>query len=135
MVSKNRVLAGALCCVVLLVLLVVFFDSEWIGSVLNRNSIDEIESQPNDPECKITPLREVKKVLNLYGNEESSPLPSMTREDCEGSKSRRFINEDNPLSRSSRWLLSFPGSGNTWCRLMLEQLTGIHTGMCSFAVR
>jgi len=137
MVYRNRILCGAVFCVVSLVLLVVFFDSEWIGSVLDheqeavRNEKGSGETPVDlEGDCKITPLREVKEVLSLYTNTSGAPMRPMTLKDCEGTKSRRFVPANDPLSRSSRWLLSFPGSGNTWCRLMLEHLTGLHTGTC-----
>lgn len=39
-------------------------------------------------------------------------------------KERSFLNRNSPIVA----LISFPGSGNTWLRHLLEQATGIYTG-------
>jgi hypothetical protein len=41
-------------------------------------------------------------------------------------KKRRFFTENE--QRNPPVLYSFPGAGNTWCRLLIEYATGIYTG-------
>ena len=48
----------------------------------------------------------------------------VTAEDMDGSC--RFINGSR---RAAVALVSFPGSGNTWVRGLLEKATGVCTGM------
>lgn len=41
-----------------------------------------------------------------------------------------FVNENacNNLRKGRTWLASYPGSGNTWTRVMLQAITGVYTG-------
>ena len=48
---------------------------------------------------------------------------SLSQSKCKQLKDMRFINDSETVA-----LVSFPGSGNTWTRLLLEQVTGIFTG-------
>jgi len=48
---------------------------------------------------------------------------SLSQSKCKELKDMRFINSSEAVA-----LVSFPGSGNTWTRLLLEQVTGIFTG-------
>jgi len=42
---------------------------------------------------------------------------------------KRFLDPTNPDDKRERvWLASYPRSGNTYMRLIMEQVTGIHTG-------
>ena len=97
-----------------------------------------------------TPIEELRKSLDMsaeegleYLNEESLnryhncmpqvnhhdqlKLPCLSQNNC--GKARcyrrlRFLNRTKPLTA----LVSFPGSGNTWMRYLIEQATGIFTG-------
>jgi hypothetical protein len=44
------------------------------------------------------------------------------------SSTRRFITPREGADRVPPLLLSYPGSGNTWARLLLEHATGVYTG-------
>jgi len=48
---------------------------------------------------------------------------TLSKSKCKQLKDMRFINDSETIV-----LVSFPGSGNTWTRLLLEQVTGIFTG-------
>ena len=56
--------------------------------------------------------------------ERSNPIQKSRRGDIEWCKSLQWRNTGGPLVA----LASFPGSGNTWVRYLLQQLTGVHTG-------
>lgn len=47
---------------------------------------------------------------------------------CATYDTRTLIPADKMWNRSQVLLLSFPGSGNTWARLLVEKVTGVHTG-------
>ena len=40
----------------------------------------------------------------------------------------RFLTEEDESYKHKAVLASFPGSGNTWSRLVLEEATGVFTG-------
>lgn len=54
------------------------------------------------------------------------PQPSLAESSCAADlPSRRFLDDS---SHVPALLWSFPGSGNTWARLLIEHATGIYTG-------
>ena len=40
----------------------------------------------------------------------------------------RFLSEEDEGYKHRVALVSYPGSGNTWLRLVLEEVTGVFTG-------
>ena len=53
---------------------------------------------------------------------------TQAKQRCEGRYSkRRFYNENE--QRHPPVFYTFPGAGNTWCRLLIEYATGIYTGV------
>ena len=97
-----------------------------------------------------TPIEELRKSMDMsaeegleYLDEESlnryhNCIPQANRNDhqilsCIGQKNcgkarcykrLRFLNRTKPITA----LVSFPGSGNTWMRYLIEQATGVFTG-------
>ena len=57
----------------------------------------------------------------------SLKIPMVERK-CHSQEEMRFLTKEEADSRGLYMLTSFPGSGNTWLRLILEELTGIYTG-------
>ena len=47
---------------------------------------------------------------------------------CQRQDEMRFLTQEEAGKRGLFMLASYPGSGNTWSRLILEELTGIYTG-------
>ena len=54
-------------------------------------------------------------------------VPKVERK-CHPQDSMRFLTKEEADKRGLFLLASYPGSGNTWSRLILEELTGIYTG-------
>lgn len=66
---------------------------------------------------------------DAMGEVDSRPLPS--REECAGMDAREFMPRGRVAARGDivpPMLYTFPGSGNTWCRLLIEYSTGYYTG-------
>ena len=57
-------------------------------------------------------------------------ITSTSTEDqtCEKYKDRSLLDNTQMFSRNQTLLLSYPGSGNSWVRLLIESATGIYTG-------
>ena len=47
---------------------------------------------------------------------------------CHSEEEMRFLTNAEVAKRGKFYLASFPGSGNTWSRLLLEETTGVYTG-------
>ena len=47
---------------------------------------------------------------------------------CHSDEEMRFLTDEEASKRGTFYLASYPGSGNTWFRLLLEETTGIYTG-------
>lgn len=47
---------------------------------------------------------------------------------CYSEEEMRFLTNAEADKRGKFYLASFPGSGNTWSRLLLEETTGVYTG-------
>lgn len=51
-----------------------------------------------------------------------------SKEKCEKYNEKGLLDNDKMFMRNQTLLLSFPGSGNSWLRLLIEVATGIYTG-------
>ena len=47
---------------------------------------------------------------------------------CHSVGEMRFLTDAEAARRGTYYLASYPGSGNTWFRLLLEETTGVYTG-------
>ena len=56
----------------------------------------------------------------------NKPNISLAERYCTSYEQMRFLSPSE--SRQKVALASYPGSGNTWARLLLEELTGVYTG-------
>jgi hypothetical protein len=55
---------------------------------------------------------------------------NMSPEQCQASYSQRSFLPSSPSQILPPMLYTFPGSGNSWCRLLVEYATGIYSGPC-----
>jgi len=136
---KNKILSiinHLICITVLLCILILFYIyNKTIPEIIVYEEVETIETYNNNNNNKnkneYIPLI---RINNL-------PVPNITIDffkDCkELSKdpdSRRFLTVNN--NSINQWspplLYSFPGSGNTWVRLLIDWSTGVYSGSFYF---
>ena len=113
---------------VVLVILVVFFFS--LCSISFDAEVSVKEKKENREEISkavVTiprPKRPKSEEHSRKRFERSNPNQKSSRGDIEWCKTLQWRTTEGPLVA----LASFPGSGNTWLRYLLQQLTGVLTG-------
>ena len=131
---KNKILSiinHLICITVLLCILILFYIyNKTIPEIIVYEEVETIETYNNNNNKNKNEYIPLIRINNL-------PVPNITIDffkDCkELSKdpdSRRFltINNNSINQWSPPLLYSFPGSGNTWVRLLIDWSTGVYSG-------
>jgi hypothetical protein len=76
----------------------------------------------------VPPTSQTQKLESLHGItlEDCRIMHKLANRQCHSYEDMRFFSSDE--SSRTIALASFPGSGNTWVRLLIEQATGVFTG-------
>ena len=69
----------------------------------------------------------IPKLRKTFCNGQLDNVTMFTRK-CHTDREMRFLTDAEAAKRGIFYLASFPGSGNTWSRLLLEETTGVYTG-------
>lgn len=112
-----------------------------ITANIKNNNLNYPTSEPsiqtkilttNNPVIEITlpPKKKIEEVPtdNNNANSTSHRVVKGSNIKCQSYENKTLIDPENMYDRNITLLVSFPGSGNTWTRVLIETITGAYTG-------
>ena len=86
-----------------------------------------IPLKSDEENSSIKRINLVRNALSIGTNQTQSSNSSVVREKCLKKYGKRYFFQESQ-KRTPPMLYTFPGSGNTWCRLLVEYSIGIFSG-------